>query len=92
MVDVFIFVLIGVVVIAAIGVGLYLRNKTPEEKKKFTHWLTSWGLTLVGIVLTLIQITIYYLDNTQFEFTQLIIGISLIIFGSFYIYKYRKQS
>lgn len=82
-------ILLGTLVFSIILFVLYFKRKKPEVRKKFAYWMNSWGLTIIGTLLTLIHIATYFLDKTQFEFPQLIIGIGMMATGFFYIRKYK---
>jgi hypothetical protein len=84
-------ILLGIVIFGTIFVVLYLRKQKPEVGERFRDWITSWGLVIVGMVNTLINIAIYFLDKTQFEFPQLAIAVSMMMAGVFYVRKYKNQ-
>ena len=97
MAELFTYLLIGIFFIAVIGTSLYLKNKTPEEKKKFSRRFISWGLLFFGIFQVLIQTVLYFLGKSNpsdslFNFIDLIMGLLLIIIGLFFLYRYRNQS
>ena len=84
-------ILLGTMFFVLIFGGLYLRKKKPEDRKKFTYWINSWGLAIAGICLTFINVAIYFLDKTQFEFSQFFAGVGMLLVGFYYVRKYKDK-
>ncbi len=89
-------ILFGLGLILAIIIGLYFRKKARNDQKvknkieKFNQGIATWGLISVGIILALIETTVYFLDIIKFSIIQLIIGIGMIIVGFYYLKKYKN--
>ena len=90
-IGILIFFIIFFIIIERIYFGKKDPEAKKEAKKKIGHWISSWGLAIIGIILTLIQIAIYFLDKIQFELPQLIIAFGMIAMGIYYIFKYRNE-